>query len=192
MVAIRAAAAFAVVLGSTTTATAQNNAKPTVFPGSVTSVKSPSSDARIYYTDPGPDADGIHKYKLTIRDAKGHETLLDTFIRSVMVLWSPSGNQLFVNDYIGSNIADCLIVQTAVEPLKPVSLQDLVVKSPGRPSAPETPDQSHYAALCKRWVTDTRLAGSVSGHVDGGHDAHAFDHPLVYDVGADRVLWREP
>ncbi|HTJ65129.1 MAG TPA: hypothetical protein VL899_15105 [Alphaproteobacteria bacterium] len=188
----RAAFAVVVVLGNAATAMAQNNPEPTAFPGPVSSVKSPASAARVYYTDPGPDADGIHKYKLMFRDAKGHETLLDSFIRSVEIQWSPSGTQLFVNDYIGSNIADCLIVQATVEPLKPVSLQDLVVKSPGRPSAPETPDQSHYAALCKRWVTDTRLAGSVSGHVDGGRDAHAFDHPLVYDLGSDRVLWQQP
>jgi hypothetical protein len=189
---VRAASALAVVLGTVAVASAQDVTEPTAFPGPVTSVKSPTSDARVFYADPGADAAGVHQYKLMLRDAKGHETLLDSFIRSVEVQWSPSGRQLFVNDYIGSNIADCLIVRAAEEPVRPVSLQDLVVKSPGHPTAPETPDQSHYAALCKNWVTDTRLAGSVSGHVDDGHDAHPFDHPLVYDLGSDRVLWQQP
>jgi hypothetical protein len=189
---VRAVSALAVVLGTVAGASAQDGAEPTSFPGPVTSVKSPNSDARVYYTDPGPDRQGVHQYKLMFRDPKGRETLIDSFIRSVEVEWSPSGRQLFVNDYIGSNIADCLIVRTSDEPLRPISLQDLVIKSPGHPTAPETPDQSHYAALCKRWVSDTRLAGSVSGHVDGGDDARPFDHPLVYDLGSDRVLWQQP
>jgi hypothetical protein len=159
---------------------------PVTFPGPQTSVRSPTSPARVFYVDMGADEAG-QNLSLRYDSGRGRPVLLKRFDRSVDVAWSPSGARFFVNDHIGSNLADCLIVRPDGATVRGVSLLRVIARSPGRPR--ETPEDSHYSVDCGGWLTDTVVEGVVGGHTDGagGHD---FEYAFRYDAARGRIGWR--
>lgn len=155
------------------------------FPGPRTSVQSPASSARVYYVDLGANESG-QNLSLRFDPGDGRPIVLKWFGRSVAAGWSPTGARFLVNDYIGSNLADCLIVRPAHGGVRGVSLLRIAARSPGRP--PETPANSHYALLCDRWLSDTVVEGSVGGHTDSRR-SHDFDYPFRYNAATGRLDW---
>lgn len=159
------------------------------FPGTTTSVRSPMSNATVFYVDPGPDRYGEHEFQLKFQRGKDSPILLDTFERSVDVSWSPSGKWLYINDHVGSNIGDCLMVNSFAAHVATRSMTDVVGKSVGRPKAPETPSESHYYVLCDRWLSGEQVSGWVAGHTDRAN-SHSFNHPFVYNPRTRRLVWK--
>ena len=82
---------------------------PVSFPGPIKEVSSPDGRVKVDYFDPGENSDGIHLYQLRLLK-HGRIEKLDEFTREVQVAWSPSGDRLFATKFIGSNVADCLVV----------------------------------------------------------------------------------
>jgi len=159
---------------------------PVTFPGPQTSVQSPTSRARVYYVDLGANENG-QNLSLRFDPGNGRPIILKWFGRSVDVGSTPSGARFFVNDYIGSNLADCLIIRPERTGVRGVSLMRLIARSQGRPR--ETPDNSHYSVHCDGWVSDTVMAGMVGGHTDETN-SHDFEYAFRYDAASGRIRWR--
>ena len=156
------------------------------FPGPQRSVQSPASPARVFYLDMGMDEGGQN---LSLRFDPGHgpPILLKRFDRSVDIGWSPSGRRFLVNDYIGSNIADCLIVRPEGAGVRGLSLIRAIARSPGRPR--ETPANAHYYVHCNGWTSDTIVDGVVGGHTDKAGGGYGFEHRFRYDSATGRISW---
>jgi hypothetical protein len=161
-------------------------AAQTTFPGTVTSLKSPTDDARLYYVDPGVGPDGDHEFLLKLKDARGRVFLLDTFGRSADVEWSPAGDRLYVTDHVGSNVADCLSIELTTRGVNGVSLLRLISKSPKRP--PDSELQGHFYVTCGRWLSKTQIAVAIHGHTDEAR-SHDFNYDLTFDTAAHRLDW---
>jgi hypothetical protein len=157
------------------------------FPGPQTSVRSPVSTARVYYVDRGADRNG-QNLSLRFDPGTGRFLVLKRVDRSVDVGWSPAGTRFLINDHIGSNIADCLIVRPAGAGVQGVSLLRIIARSPGRPR--ERPYDDHYYVRCARWISDTVVEGAVTGHTDEAGGGRDFNYPFTYDARANRIAWR--
>src|SRR3954453_14084356 len=166
---------------------------PSPPPPAQRSVQSPPSPARVFYVEMGADSGG-QNLSLRCDPGRGRPVLLKRFDRSVDIGWSPLGTRFLVNDYIGSNLADCLVVRPAGGGVRGISLRRAIRRSPGRPRAPETPWDSHYYVHCYRWLSDTIIAGVVAGHTDepasGPNHPHAFEHAFRFDAATGRISWR--
>src|SRR4051794_24732856 len=111
---------------------------PVTFPGPATSVRSPVSAARVYYVERGADAGG-QNLSLRFDAGDGRAVVLKRFDRSVAVSWGPGGQRFFVNDFRGSNIADCLVVRPVPGGVRGLSLLRRAVRTPGGPRGLERP-----------------------------------------------------
>jgi hypothetical protein len=160
------------------------------FPGLQTSVRSPSSSARVFYQEMGAD-EGGQNLSLRVNSGRGRPIQIKRFDRSVDIGWSPSGQHFLVNDYIGSNLADCLIVRPGRQGVRGISLMRVIARSRGRPR--ETPDNSHYYVHCDGWASPTIIRGVVAGHTDepysGPLHPYAFEHAFSYDAVTGRINW---
>ena len=143
------------------------------FPGRVEVAPSPSSAFELTYTDPGANEDGIHVYtlKLVSRRNTYSKTLL-TFTRSVDVSWSPEGAWFYVNNFIGSNVSDCVIGNAEDASFGTVSVTAAVFDAHSRPAGvpppPETPANSHFNLSCKIWGSNKDLFFDLVGMTDAG------------------------
>lgn len=159
-----------------------------VFPGSSHSVASPDgSGARIYYIH-HIDRDGGQAHPVFYDDGRGKRTRVATVTRNMDVGWSPDGRRIFLQDNLGSNIADCYVLDRTAKAIRGVSLFKIIQRTPGRPTGAEDPAASHYYVRCDRWRSSHQIAGAVSGHTDST-PSHAFDHRFVYDARTGRVTW---
>ena len=110
----------------------------------------------------------------------GHKpVVIDEYYRSVDVAWSPDSEYVAVTDWIGSNVADCYLVDVA----KPESVFSV---TSAVPSLPESPDNSHFYVSCKNWEGSRKIKVEVSGHTDES-DSHEFDYRFVFDVNTHRM-----
>ena len=160
------------------------------FPGPQRSAQSPNSPARVFYVEMGAD-EGGQNLSLRFDSGRGRPILLKRFDRSVDIGWSPSGQRFLVNDYIGSDIADCLIVRPIDGEVRGISLIRIVARSRGRPR--ETPEDAHYYVHCSNWLSDNIVGGVVGGHTDEAHTRpmhpYSFEHQFQYDTATGRLTW---
>jgi len=109
------------------------------------------------------------------------------FLRSVTGSWSPSGENFFVNDYIGSNVTDCLVSQIGADRLSLASLTEQLARQ-GRNAAggrlasiAESPDNSHFYLTCRRWISNDVIEISIRGYTDESQETiREFAHGLRY------------
>jgi hypothetical protein len=161
-------------------------AETVTFPGSATSVQSPVGRAKVVFLDPGENADGLHLFKLKLDDGRGHVVLLRTFTRSADVSWSPSGDRLFITDYVGSNVADCLAIKVASQGAKGVRLLGLIARNSRRPPSSEL--RGHFYVHCDGWLSNTKILVSIDGHTDET-PSHGFSYALTFDTVTHRIAW---
>lgn len=115
-----------------------------------------------------------------------------TFTRSVGVSWSPSGRSAYVNNYIGSNATDCLIVRVNVGPVRIDSITRMlfggrIVRSPNV-LPPETPANSHFYLSCKGWDSEDAADVDLSGRTDAGG---TFSYEFKYNVKEKTLTLRQ-
>lgn len=161
------------------------------FPGH-TGVGSPVSSDRVDYRDLGTDSNGLHSFALILRSKQTGERYLGTFGRSADVTWAPDGKSLFIDDHVGSNFADCYVVDLRSSKVAGRSITKRGMKVRGHP--PRSEAKGHFYASCLGWRTGSIVFGAVSGHTDSP-PFHSFCHPFAYRVQQRQVRWtrdREP
>jgi hypothetical protein len=114
------------------------------------------------------------EYQLRLSRFDSAPVLIDTYMRDVDVAWSADSKYVAVTDWIGSNVADCLVVDT-VGKQAPVSVMSTL------PRLMKRLHDAHVYVSCTGWQTATRVRVKVFGHTDSG-PSHDFDYRFVYDV----------
>lgn len=141
------------------------------FPSSIASSRSPVRHLVASYQDHGGNASHVHEYQFLITDASRRTLASFFFSRSIEGTWSSDGRDIFINNYIGSNLNDCLISDTSRGRFSLVGLTRLLMQrgiSRGRTAShiSENPDNSHFSLTCSRWLTNGGIEVSVQGYVD--------------------------
>lgn len=169
---------------------ADNSSNWFSFPSGSARSSSVSGALVASYKDPGVDEDGIHAYRFSIYNSKGPEVSGFTFLRSVEGAWSDSGDVLFVNNYIGSNVTDCLVLEAESNQFRFESLTNILNnKIQSGPMGdlnikpPENPNNSHYYLTCDGWLDGHSLKVTLSGTTDAGGD---FKYRFVFDAAAEK------
>jgi len=142
---------------------------------------------RVFYVDPGENQDGIHEYSLRLRYPGGHVDTLDTFTRSAEVSWSPSGERLFVNDFVGSNVAECLIITASREGTKIQSATRILSRA-HIPEISEHLKGDHVYITCSNWLSSTQL------HIEmqGDKFPEGFEYHFTYDLRSGKLAITSP
>jgi hypothetical protein len=122
----------------------------------------------------GHQQDGITQYELSLARAGQKPVLIDEYIRSVDVSFTSDSKYVAVTDWIGSNVADCYVIDTNT-PKNPVSITGKL------PKLQENLNGSHAYIACGNWLSATTIDVRVSGHTDDP-PFHDFDYRFVYDV----------
>ena len=160
-----------------------------MIPGPIRSAPAPdASGARIFYR-PHIDPDGGQASPVFYDDGHGHVRQVATLMRSMGIGWSPDGKRAFLQDNLGSNIADCYILTRTPNGVTGLSLLKLAQRTPGHPTGAERPFDAHYYVHCDQWRSSEQIAGAVSGHTDTS-PFRDFDHPFIYDTRLHRISWR--
>ena len=125
------------------------------FPESQQSLTSPNKKYSIY----NKDSDQEPNHSLYLRSASGADEKILDYGRHVDVMWSPSSDVFFVNDYSGSSEATCLVFfadgSTRLDVkglLKTIGEEDIL-------------SNDHLYITCKKWNKDGLLV-FVSGRGD--------------------------
>jgi len=151
-----------------------------ISPPSAFDFSFPSADVRsarslslsVSYDGGSRLAGGVREYGFSLADHHGRKIGEFAFTRSVDGSWSPEGDGVFVNNYEGSNLVDCLILARRGRP-RLVSLIDLLrrrgaVTEQGIAALgiPESPENSHFYLACERWLSNDTVEVSIRGYVD--------------------------
>lgn len=159
------------------------------FPASRSASHSPAGNYWAGYRDTHTTADGIHEYEFSITDRAGRTFGNFIFTRSVEGAWAPGGLDIFVNNFIGSNLADCLISRRSQSTLLLESMIGLLTRggagrnAMSRLGITESPENSHYALTCSRWLDNETIEVAIQGYVDTEVDfGREFDYRLRYSL----------
>ena len=161
-------------------------AAPVSFPGPIKEVTSPDGRAKVDYIDPGENADGLHLYQLRLLK-DGRADKLDEFTRRVELAWSPSADRLFETNFIGSNVADCLVVTLTRSHPVVRSVTDAIQRA-ALPGISQDLRGDHVYVGCDRW----RSRRTLDIHMEGRSFRRGFKHRLTYDAVTDRVSIASP
>jgi len=113
----------------------------------------------------------------------GHApVVIDEYLRDVDVLWSADSKHVAVTDWIGSNMADCYVIDT-LRPAKKISVTATL------PKLEEDIANSHFYVSCKNWLSLSKIAVEASGHTDYS-PSHQFTHRFVFNVKTDQIRAR--
>ena len=119
-------------------------------------------------------------YRLNLIRAGQPPVVVDEYYRSVDVLWSADSRYVAITDWIGSNVADCYIGETA-KPENKVSVTSLL------PEIREDVTNSHFYVSCRNWESPRPIAVRVTGHTDSD-PSHQFAYQFVFDVITGRLV----
>lgn len=142
----------------------------------------------MFYVDPGENADSLHLYSLRLAYPNGRVDILDTFWRSAEVSWSPSGEELFVNDFVGSNVAECLIITPSGKGTKIRSVTRILSRA-HIPEVSEHLKGDHVYITCSNWVSPTQI--HVEMHGDKFPEGF-FEHHFTYDLRSRKLAITSP
>ena len=158
------------------TSTLQNADHSFSFPSETGASSSPSGALVASHVDPGPDQYGIHEYRLSISDRNGKPLETLAFTRSVAGSWAPRSDSLFINNYVGSNLTDCLVTLGDERRLELVSLtrqllaQDGDTDNRNKLGISYSPDNSHFYLVCNGWIDASTLDVALTGYEDAGRN----------------------
>ncbi len=167
-----------------------NQMKTVNFPSDgVKEVASPSG-VTVYYVDPGRNADRVDDRPILLRYPTGQAEQIDSFGRHADVSWSPSGDDLTITNWIGSNVADCTAVTPSPAGAHKRSLTELIADAHVRKVSRDLREGDHVYVSCNRWLSPSRVRVEVRGY--GCNRApctpRSFDHFLIYDFRTGRIL----
>jgi hypothetical protein len=97
-------------------------------------------------------------YRLILNRVGQAPVVVDEYLRDVDVSWSPDSRYVAITDWIGSNVADCYMIDVS-RPDNKTSVTDRLPKL--REAA-----NSHFYVSCGRWVNSMKIAVQVEGHTD--------------------------
>lgn len=144
------------------------------FPSAQSRSLSPSGSLLVKYTDPGPNADGIHEYDFTVASQGGRKIGGFTFTRMVQGAWSPS-DALYVNNYIGSNMTDCLTTTASKYASHLSSVTKAIRKNIRRghatiqnKSLKRALNSEHSYVTCSSWLGKNTVKISIKAIDDSG------------------------
>ena len=147
------------------------------------------SGVKVYYVDPGPNADGEDERSIRLRYPTGETEQIDTFTRNADVSWSPRGDWLVETNWIGSNVADCIAVRPSTSGSRKKSLTALIGEKGHAAVSRDIREGDHVYVSCGRWLSPNRVEVEARGN--GCHPApctpRSFDHHLIYDVRLNRL-----
>jgi hypothetical protein len=132
----------------------------------------------------GHHEDGLTEYELRLIRSGHKPMLIDKYFRSVDVLWNSDSQYVAINDWIGSNIADCFIVNTR-KPKTKISVATLV------PKLEEDLRNSHTYVSCESWQSPSEVSVRVFGHTDYV-PYHEFDYRFALDVSGRQLKEKAP
>ena len=158
------------------------------FPGDRATEATSSRGFTVFYVDPNPTA-ADHVFELKLRYPGGRVDQIDEFGRNVDVSWSPDGRRLFVTDWAGSNVADCLAVTPSPSGTRKRSLTGVIVRARMPRVEREIRQASHGYVSCNRWLSPTRVEVEVHGDICEHLNCTSrfFDDFLVYDLRTGRL-----
>jgi hypothetical protein len=145
------------------------------FPGTQQTIASPDKQYSIYNRD--SDRDPNHSLFIHSRSSAADKKILD-YGRHVDVMWSPSSDAFFVNDYSGSSEADCLLFSASG--LRRLDVEDLLQNI----SEKGILESDHLHITCRKWNRSWLLV-SVSGR--GDEYPNGFDREYVIDPTKQQI-----
>jgi hypothetical protein len=183
---MRAALAFAVVLIAVPACTAAAEQRFT-FPGDEASSASPAGGLVASYkaNDAGPAR--------FIVAAKGEEVAGFEFLRTVDGVWRDKSDALFVNNHVGSNTSDCLVLTSVEGKYNFTSLRGLLDRegSIGKDSEWIKPAQlardAEYRLVCEDWDDAAHIDITITGNTG----AEAFKYALQVDLASGVFKFRK-
>jgi hypothetical protein len=122
---------------------------------------------------------GYPVYQLRLTRLGQAPVVIDEYLRDVDVLWSADSKYVAVTDWIGSNVADCYVVDT-LRPAKKMSVTATL------PKLDEDIADSHFYVSCKNWLSLKTIAVEAAGHTDYS-PFHDFTYHFVLDVETNQV-----
>ena len=149
----------------------------TSFPSRVTRAESP--DHRYAIINVENQEEPRHTLFLEDEREKTRRKLMD-YGRSVEVLWNPNSRYFIVNDYAGSNVAECWLFNAEAEGT-PVRLSDAVIakiKNPRELASVQNNFHLYFAA--SEWRDRNTALIEVWGQGDA--DPKGFRHIYTYKI----------
>jgi hypothetical protein len=138
---------------------------------------SPDGNAKVIWERIGPVDGKTEQYALTLIHSGMKPVRLEAFWRDVDLMWSADNKTIVFTDYIGSNVADCYVID-AKQPTKRVDIADLV------PNLPKFSD-AHVYVMCDDWKSSNEVDVRVAGQIDVG--GREFDYRYVYNLSTNRL-----
>jgi hypothetical protein len=162
------------------------------FPGKIDRVHSAIGNLFAAYSEVSAAQNPIKEYRFLIVGNDGNRLVQQDFTRSVEGMWSPFGEQLFVNNFIGSSQIDCLVWSRTDAHL--ISLTEVLLHDPnsgpieGRGAKPpESPENSRFELICREWKDIDKVLVSLEGDTWAGGE---FKYKLIYDLKARKFSWQ--
>ena len=156
------------------------------FPGTP-AAPSPSRALIATYRQTAPDS--TDQFRFSVQDADGKEVAGLNFLRSVDGHWS-RGDNLFVNNRVGSNVSDCLVMKSG----KLDSLSGALDNPQNIPADADwiRPSKlgkdTHFYLTCEKWDKDEAVDVVIDGHIDFA--GKPFHYLLRYDVARGAFTFR--
>ncbi len=160
------------------------------FPGSP-AAPSPSGAWIATYNQVAPDTS--YPFRFSVQDAHGGEVAGLNFMRSVDGDWS-QGDSLFVNNRLGSNVADCMVMKAGDGKM---TLESLSAALDNPKNVPADADwirpskmakDTHFYLSCEKWDKDDGIDVVVDGHID--YAGKEFHYLLRYDLAQGVFTFR--
>lgn len=155
--------------------TAVNFAK---FPGDVTSINSPDNNFSIHSEDydEEPNHSLFFKYEQT-----GIEKKILDFRRHADISWAPDSKYFFVNDYLGSDFTNCIVI--ALPELKKINIMPILKTLPIEEGIF---DSHHLHVTCEAWRNDGYINVRLTGY--GDQNPSGFDYGYLVDFNRGLII----
>ena len=125
--------------------------------------------------------------RFAVQDADGKEVAGFDVQRVVDGAWQPNSNNLYVNDFTGSNSGDCMILTQAEDGKRAFASLRAALNAPEsvakefewiKPA--QLGEDAHYYLSCTKWADGGKIDFVVSGHTYAANGA--FKYFMQYDL----------
>jgi len=152
------------------------------FPGESSQIASPNGRYVLVNVDSESEEHTLalgDNHELYLRDLRnGKEKKIYAYGRAVEALWSPTGNKLMINDYGGSNYANCIIFFFDIGRTS-IDVQEQLWKKMRYNKS--IFGNHHVYIVGKKWFSEKRVKIKIFGH--GDVDPHGFTLWYQYLIG---------